>query len=747
LPELSTNHPELPAPPPLLDRWQQKRFFEAIGYAFTGSALPFVLVLDDLQWCDTETLEWLPYFLSSVAQERLFVVATVRPEEVDQNHPLHALWRTLLREEQLTTIPLGALSAPETAELAATVVQHELSEHVAARLHQETAGSPLFIVEQMRTRGLPTVEVGENSGAHRDLPQLFGRAEEGNVALPPKVVAVLQARLAHLSVPTYALAQVAACTGRAFNVELLAEASLWDEEAVVNAVDELWQRHVIQEVGAAIYDFSHEHIRTVAYDALSPVRRRFLHHRIAQALARRHASDLSPVAGELGFHYERAGLLEQAVDAYHQAADASRQLYAYNEVAGYLERSLAVLDSMPTSPRLAKTKIDLLHELGVARIRSVGWGSASVGEAWQQAHDLAQQAGTPFQQCRAMHALDYYQRHRGQWQHACEQSTAALALAQAQALDDPFLLQNLLGSRGGALYHTGAPAQALAALEQAIIFSAQPIQPSYDWYASHPQLMALLRSAHCLWLLGFADQARTRAQEAVEEAQKSDDQRQAGFTPRLYRLDFSAMLAYSLRDVAQVQALGGELIELGSRIDVAFYLRTGQMYVGWALAQQGDVAVGLHLLRESVKSHRADNIRKFEPTWRAMLAEVLALAGDVAQALQEVDETLAYTAESANCYWDAHLLMQKADFLHALDAPAAEVEHWYQQALSVASQQGARALELRVVVNLSRLWQQQGQSRAAYQQLAAIIESFTEGLDTPDLRQAKALLDQLYSRQ
>jgi predicted ATPase len=171
------------------------------------------------------------------------------------------------------------------------------------------------------------------------------------------------------------------------------------------------------------------------------------------------------------------------------------------------------------------------------------------------------------------------------------------------------------------------------------------------------------------------------------------------------------------------------------------------MYVGWALAQQGDVEVGLHLLRESVESHRAHHIRKFEPTWRAMLAEVLAMAGDVAQALHEVDETLAYTTESANRYWDAHLLMQKADFLQALNAPAAKVEHCYQQALSVACQQGARALELRIVVRLSRLWQQHGRSRAAYQLLAAIIESFTEGQDTPDLRQAKALLDELYTRQ
>lgn len=281
LPELHVAHPDLPPPQPLTERWQQKRFFEALAYTFTTTRFPTLLLLDDLQWCDPETLEWLQYLLKSTPSARLLVIGTERSEEVDEAHPLQQLQMSLLRDGQLSRVDLAPLNAEESAALAQQVANQSLSTASAARLYAETAGNPLFIVESIRAGA---EQLDRRLSAQLSLPPPADENAGGDHGLLPKVHAVLRQRLLQLSPQARDLAQLAAAVGRAFTVELLCHASNHDEESILAALDELWRRRIVREVDMVRYDFSHDRLRDCAYLEASPVQRGLLHRRIAQAL-------------------------------------------------------------------------------------------------------------------------------------------------------------------------------------------------------------------------------------------------------------------------------------------------------------------------------------------------------------------------------------------------------------------------------------------------------------------------------
>jgi DNA-binding SARP family transcriptional activator len=338
LPELLVEQPDLSPPGPLTEAWQRQRLFEALARAILGASQPLLLLIDGLQWCDRETLEWLHYLLRFDPQARLLVVGTCRLEELEEDHPLASLLRALRRDEQLTEIELGPLDEAETASLAANVSGRELDPDLAACLYRETEGSPLFVVEIVRS-GLPVGDQEPEAGEWETVcwPE----------PLPARMKAALMARLAQLSPSAHELAGLAATIGREFTSAVLAQASDLGEDILVRALDELWQRRIVCEQGADGYDFSHDKLRQAAYAGLSTARQRLLHRRVAQALEIVYASDLDAVSARVAAHYERAGQPEQAILYYQRAAEMARRIYAAEEAVRYYRRALALLETAP----------------------------------------------------------------------------------------------------------------------------------------------------------------------------------------------------------------------------------------------------------------------------------------------------------------------------------------------------------------------------------------------------------------
>ena len=366
-PEVLKAAPELPSRP-MTEPWQRQRLFEALAKAVLASSRSLMLI-DDLHWCDRDTLEWIHFLLRYQPRARLLVVATIRSEEAGVNSALTQLLEALRREGRTTEISLGRLSHEETGELAERIAGQPLSRERIDYLYQETEGNPLFVVEILR---VPTwIDSSENN-------QSPSRAE--TFVQLPGIQAVVSRRLGQLSPAARAILEVAAVIGRSFTFGVVAQATHLDEDAVVRGLDELWQRRIVREHGADAYDFTHGKLRDGGYLELSAARQRVLHRRVAEAMEREYAANLDSVSGQVAMHYQRAGRASQAAAFYQRAAQFARQLYANNVAITYLQQALALLDAQQSEVAgLCDQLGEVLHFVG---------RYSDARDAWQRALDL-----------------------------------------------------------------------------------------------------------------------------------------------------------------------------------------------------------------------------------------------------------------------------------------------------------------------------------------------------------------------
>lgn len=409
LPELAAAHPNLPAPGPMTEPWQRQRLFQALAQALLtpeprggAPAVPMLLCIDDLQWADPDTLDWLLYLLEAAGSAPLLVLGTVCCCESEADNPVEALSLKLQRRGLLTRIELGALSPAATAALAQGAAGRALSADEVARLYHETEGNPLFVVEMARAG--PDLG-GQAAGAGWRQTGEPPIARDQDPPLPPKVEAAIRRRLVALSGPAHALAQTAAVLGRTFTVDLLQRVSGLSEDALLQGLDELWQQRIVREQGAAAYDFTHDKLRSVACASLSPTRRRYLHRRAAEALAASGpgADADAPRAAQLAHHYLEAGDERKALGYLLQAGDQARVLYAHGEAIAHYERAAALQHRLDTPQAAART----LMKLGLAHHNAFDYAAAH--QAYEAGFELWRHAPRPD------HALAGLQTLRSHW--------------------------------------------------------------------------------------------------------------------------------------------------------------------------------------------------------------------------------------------------------------------------------------------------------------------------------------------
>ncbi|MFL5654728.1 MAG: ATP-binding protein [Ktedonobacteraceae bacterium] len=412
VPEVLVTRPKLPRPAAMTEGWQRQHFFEALARAVlragTGcspSGQPLLLLLDDLQWCDNETLQWLHYLLRFEPTARLLLIGTVRSEETFPGHPLVSFLATLQRDGLVTEIALGPLTTTETTSLAEHVAGRQLDPVVANCLYSETEGNPLFVVEMARA-GTLEQRAKVRSAAKGPPPLLTQPAS----TLPPTVQTVLATRLAQLSPQAREVANVAAVIGREFAFSVLARASGGSEDTIVRGLDELWQRRLVREQGtgtAETYDFSHDKLREQVYTTLSPTYRRLLHRRVAEAFKAVYVQDQDAVSGEIAAHYERAGLPDQAIPSYQRAGEVACRFYANADAMNAFERAAALLEA---------------HPPGQAR-RDVPWETA--GGVYELLGDVTTEMGRYEEASQAyLRAMTYVLAHDYIWRARLQRKMA-----------------------------------------------------------------------------------------------------------------------------------------------------------------------------------------------------------------------------------------------------------------------------------------------------------------------------------
>ena len=324
---------------PLTEGWQRRRLFEALSHAMLASQ-PLIAFVDDVHWCDGDTLDWLHYLLRFGTSARFMLVLTARTHELDARARLRGILEDLERDALVTRIELAPLAVEETMTLARSLHQHDPEPEALAALVDQTEGNPLFVVEMVREGALAT-----------STPAI-ARAERPATTLPRRLRAVIASRLERLSAGSSELLGMAAVIGREFDFDLLVQVSRRDEDAVVTSLDELWRRRIVRELGAGQYDFSHDKLREVAYGELSLTRRKLLHRYTAEALEALDAGEREGVHGQIAFHYDRAGYAERAIVHYQRTAEAARSLYAHEEALFSYRRGLELVDELPVTTAL-----------------------------------------------------------------------------------------------------------------------------------------------------------------------------------------------------------------------------------------------------------------------------------------------------------------------------------------------------------------------------------------------------------
>lgn len=739
LPELLVEQPHLPRPEPLQESWQRKRLFEALARAMLLDPHPLLLVLDDLQWCDQETLAWLHYLLRYATQAPLLIVGTVRPEEVNHDHPLTNLLLDLRSTGQVTEVELGPLNLDETVALAAQVTHQNLPGELAQQIYQATEGNPLFVVETARAEPRDRKsEIGDQRPETR-VPDL--RSLQSPVSslqsLPPKVYAVIQRRLAQLSPAAHEVAGLAAVIGRSFTFAVLVKASDLAEDALVRGLDELWQRRIAREQGNAAYDFSHDRIRDVAYATITPVRRRWLHRRVAQGLETLHAAELDIVSGQIAIHYEQANLFEQAIPYLQRAAEVAQHTYAHADAVHYLTKGVALLAQLPVTLEHVRQEISLQLALALSFNLLKGPSDQEMRMSYERAEALSIQANDHYRRMIALCGQFVNTVTGARLQEARRLAEQAYTLAQE--LENPRWQAETHGMLGVVLVWLGDWLGSRNCLEDAL--AGYAIYPDNTVTLFHDQPIELTHRRHLakvLWLLGYPDQALQQMNETMRLAQAITH------PYSLANIYIYSALVYQHRgEVQLMQAPAKTVTTLSQQYGYPAYLLQSLVLTGWALVQQGQYTAGIAQMEAGFAARETSRVQLHLPPYLALMAEAYGQIGQPAEGLWVVDEALTIVEATEEHFAEVELYRLKGELLQMQGAANDTVEACLQKAIDIARHQQAKSLELRAAMSLARLWQQQGKRTQAHDLLAEIYGWFTEGFATRDLQEAKALLEEL----
>lgn len=719
----------LPAQP---ERWQRRQLFAALAHTFLLTKSPLLLIIDDLQWCDQETLEWLHYLLRVAVKTPLVIMGTVRAEEVDEHHPLSTLLLYLRISEQVTEIELGPLDKNASDALARQTLAQPLSSLLAAQLYQASEGNPLFVVEMARA------VASWDKGAPGHTAMLA--PPPATLPLPPKVLAVIQSRLHQLSQAARELMELAAIMGRAFSGMVLARASDQDEATLIRGLDELWRKRIIREQGADTYDFSHDRLRDVADAGMSMIRRRFLHKRVAQALVALHGEQMTALSGQVAFHYEQAQQWAEAVRYYRQAAEASAARFAFPAALAYLEDSLTSIAMLPNSVDYGQEQIACWLQIAQLLIITQGWTAPERSQALTQAYQVSQQLADKQWFHETLHELRMYYANRGEWHTSFRYAQEALHVAQAMhALPALCLAYQGMGS---VHLQRGDFSQSLDYYRRSLALEAH-LATTYQ-----PQVSTRARTAKALWLSGYPEQAQIMGANAIRLA--DEQQHPLG---RVHAREFVMYIYQWLGDIATVSQLSAEIRLLAEQFGFPNYALAEQIISGWVLAQTGAYQAGMQQIEQAIAALEEQQDRFHRPHFLALLAQVQVQNGQITQALQTIAQAQQIAEESGDYLWQAELVRLEGEFRQFLPDEREAVAALYRAALAIARRQEAKSLELRAAISLARLAQTQHKTRptpekdddADLRLLAEVYGWFTEGFDTVDLKSAAALLQVLPS--
>ena len=713
-------------PLPLNPQRKKERTFGALLQQLEGLARQqqVLMIFEDLHWIDPTSRDLFDLILARIDRLPVLLVGTFRPE-------FHAPWAG---QPHVTVIALNRLGRADGAAMVqqlaggATSLPHDLVTEIVER----TDGVPLFVEEMTKA----VLEAGTERG--RDIAASVPSTELG---VPATLHASLMARLDRLGPAAKGVAQIGAAIGREFSYELEAALAELSEERLQEALRRLVDAGLVFQRGAppdAEYLFKHALVQEAAYGTLLRRTRQRLHARIAATLEARFLDRVIREPEALARHFSEAQQPDRALGYWFEAGTRAAERSANLEAIGHFTRALETLQRLPESAERDRQELAIQTAVGTPLIAVHGYAGAETGVAFSRARVLGERLGD----ARALFAT-----LSGEWafyfvrgDHLMMREVAEEARRTAKAMRDEALDLVAYRCEGLNALYFGEFERARTAFE-AILRIYDPVRhrPPPVHYIHDPKFYALAYLPVIYWILGYPDQARTWQAAALEYT--------AGLAQAVLathvRIWGGAGLAELLLDAAEVRTYADAIIELADQHNLVYFRLGGQILKGWAMARQEAMDTGLELMRRSATERRAVGATWWQIRYLCMLAESYLQHRRAEEGLVAITEATELMMRTGEHMWEAELGRIEGELRRLRGASVSDIQAHFQRALTVARRQNAKAFELRLTTCLARLWCGQGRHADARDLLAPVYGWFKEGLDTADLEEAKALLDEL----
>ncbi len=698
-----------------------------VGWLFElAERKPVLQAWEDVHWADPTSLDVLGLYIEQSPTVSMLNVVTYRPEFAPP-------WSM---RSHMMPITLNRLERPEVEAIVGHLaggksIPSEVLEHIVSKAD----GVPLYAEEL--TKSILDSEILEERA---DRYEINGTLAD--VQIPSTLQDSLMARLDRM--PTLReVAQLGAVLGREFAYEVLRLLAPLEEPLLKKGLGHLVEDELLYQRGRpprSRYIFKHALIQDAAYQSLLKRTRQQYHRQVAELLEERFPDVAETQPEQLAHHFAEAGMVLEAAEYWEMAGHRAVARSAHTEAITHFARGLTLIQSLPHTTEHARLELPIHLALGPVLMTTKGFASVEAEQAYVHATRLADEVGDDSQRFAALWGQFYVHELRAKWGEARTRANEVLALAKR--LDSSgYILQGHHAAWTANVFFGDLRLAHEHAEQGRKLYDADTHRMHKFTYAGHdPGVCACVMQALALTLLGYLDQANARHQEALRLAEEL-----AHPTSLTQAYFFLGLTKQWLGDVRGTMEHADRTVELGLEHGLTPFVKMGTLLRGWALAKQGEAGEGLGQMNSVLASARAKRRTALAKSYYLCLfADACSEQGQHQEGLMAIDEAFEAMAEQNEKFWEAELHRTRGTLLlaqsvsHGDDASAC-----FAQAMEVASRQGAKLLELRAALNAASLLRDSGKPEEARDLLAPVYDWFTEGIDTADLKEAKALLDEL----
>ena len=691
---------------------------------------PLLMIFEDAHWADPTSLEAFGRVVDHIRQLGVLLIVTYRPE-------FEPPW---IGQPHVTAIILNRLGEGEIAAIIDSLAGNKLlSASVRQDIIERTDGIPLFVEEMTKA-----VLEAENEG---DARRTAAAVPSPALAVPASLHASLMARLDRLG-PAREVAQIGAAIGREFSHALLGAVAGKPERELASALDRLVAAGLVLRQGVppqANYLFKHALVQDAAYGTLLREPRRALHARIAETLENQFTEIAENQPELLARHCTEAGLIEKAAHLWGKAGQRSLERSALVEAVQQFTRALDQIATLPDTSALRRQQIKLQVSLITPLIHVKGYAAPETKAAEERARLLIEQAealGEPSDDPLLLFSVLY-----GVWvansvafdgDASRELATQFLSLAEKQDATAPLVVGHRLA--GFSLTFTGNMKQGKTHFDQSIsLYDPAEHRALATQFGQDARVTALGFRALGRWLLGYPAAAIADTDQALKDAREIGQ-----FATSMLVLVITSFTNILCRNYSAAKALLAEVVPLADKKGALYWKALGMANEGCVSALTGNAACATQVIKSGITAYRSTGATVYAPFHLPYLASAHAELGQFDEAWRCIREAMTAAEATKERWCEAHIHRIAGEI--ALKSPRPDTENaqgYFEHALGVARKQQAKSWELRAAMSMARLWRDQGKPQQARELLAPVYGWFTEGFDTLDLKEAKALLDEL----